>query len=80
MPGSTSVVSPELQAEVKRMGERIAELEAHIRRSVACIESLTPYVMWDGVDGEDEQAKVQVTVQMLREAVCRDGPGKPQNR
>ena len=69
MPGSTSVVSPELQAEIKAMGERIAELEAHVRRSIACIESLTPYVMWDGVDGEDEQAKVDVTLAMLREAV-----------
>ena len=69
MPGRTSVVSPELQAEIKAMGERIAELEAHVRRSIACIESLTPYVMWDGVDGEDEQAKVDVTLAMLREAV-----------
>jgi hypothetical protein len=48
---------------------RIADLEAHIRRSIACIEGLTPYVMWDGIDGEDEQAKVEVTLTLLREAL-----------
>jgi hypothetical protein len=48
---------------------RIEQLEAHVRRAIACIEQLTPYVMWDGLDGEDEQAKVEVTLSLLREAV-----------
>lgn len=51
------------------MCDRIAALEAHVRRSIACIESLQPYVMWDGVDGEDEQTKVETTLTLLRGAV-----------
>ena len=35
MPGQTSVVSPELQAEITAMGERIAELEAALRDLLA---------------------------------------------
>lgn len=49
--------------------DRIADLEAHVRRSIACIESMQPYVMWDG---EDEQAKVETTLTLLRGALeCR---------
>lgn len=54
---------------VSSKDDRIAELEAHVRRSIACIESMQPYVMWDGVDGEDEQTKVKTTLAMLRGAV-----------
>jgi hypothetical protein len=40
-----------------------------LRRAIALIEQLLPYVMWDGIDGEDDRAKAEVTLELLREAL-----------
>lgn len=51
--------------------ERIRALEVSVRRGIACIETLLPYVEWDGLEGESEEAKVQATLELMRETVTR---------
>ena len=65
-------ICPECYSPAHRIfGPRIAELEVAVRRGVSCIEKLVPYVMWDGLDGESDEAKVQTTLALMRETVTR---------
>ncbi len=49
--------------------EYIAALEVAVRRGVAQIEHLLPYVQWDGLDSEQDEAKAHATLDLMREAV-----------
>ena len=46
--------------------------EVALRRAIALIERLLPYVMWDGLDGEEDEARAHITLQLLREALQQE--------
>ncbi len=48
---------------------RIAELEVAVRRGIAQVERLMPYVQWDGLDGEQDETNAHVTLDLMREAL-----------
>ena len=52
---------------------RIVELEAALRRAIAKVDALLPWVMWDGLDGDSEQAEAEETQVFLRAALTRKG-------
>lgn len=54
---------------------RIAELEAALRRAIACIEHMRPMVMWDGIEGDQDDGDVAVTLMMLSEALKPEEEG-----
>ena len=69
--GSGPTYDQEIERAMVMAEARIAELEVSVRRGIACIEGLVPYVMWDGLEGESQEAKVQATLELMRETVTR---------
>ncbi len=49
--------------------ERIAELEVAVRRAVWCIEWMMPRVMWDEMDGDDDQNRISIYLDMVKDVL-----------
>lgn len=62
--------------EMEDLKMRVMRLTAEVRRGIACIENFVPYVQWDGIDWEEQQTRVSVTLELMREAVEKCGPRK----
>lgn len=60
---------PVTAAELERQARRIAELEAALRRGIDCIERILPMVMWDGIEGENDDGETSVTLMLMRETL-----------
>jgi hypothetical protein len=56
---------------------RIAALEVAVRRGISQIERLLHYVMWDGLDGKQDEAHAHVTLELMREAVGKTTTKSP---
>lgn len=52
--------------------DRISELEVALRRGIACIESMRPMVMWDGIEGDQDDGEVSVTLMLMNDALKED--------
>ena len=61
--------APYVAETLAKQRDRIAELEVAVRRGIAQIERLLPYVQWDGLDGEQDETNARVTLELMREAV-----------
>ena len=55
-----------------RLSKRIADLEAALRLAIACIEHMRPMVMYDGIEGDQDDGDVAVTLLMLSEALKQE--------
>jgi hypothetical protein len=49
--------------------ERIAELEVAVRRGIAKIKQLAPWVMWDEMEDGRDQAHTWLTVELMERAL-----------
>ena len=47
----------------------IADLEVAVRRGISELERIVPYVQWDGLDGEQDEAHAHATLKLMRTAV-----------
>jgi hypothetical protein len=47
----------------------IAALEVALRRGIAQIERMLPYMQWDGLEGEQDEINAHVTLDLMREAL-----------
>lgn len=74
LEGDRSVARLQLAARVCSecpAQERVAALEVSVRRGIAQIERLLPYVQWDGMEGEQDEINANVTLDLMREAVAQ---------
>lgn len=59
-------VSPGLALEA---ASEIERLRVSIRRGISCIKRFTPYVQWDGIDWEEQQTNVALTLELMNESL-----------
>lgn len=51
--------------------KRIAELEIAVRRGIAKIKELAPWVMWDEMEDGRDQAHTWLTVELMEQALSQ---------
>ena len=67
--GSARIVASIWRDTVRQRDERIAELEVSLRRAIALIDKLHPWVMWDGVEYEEDEQHADTTLGLLRQTL-----------
>jgi len=58
------------KCEVCTRDDEIAALAVAVRRGIAQIERMLPYMQWDGMDGEQDETNAHVTLDLMREALA----------